>query len=184
RLLPPAHRDAERPLFASASIDYEFQPIAAVAAPTRARALAAVAAVRATVDPAPVVADLESIFPEWPGSDAAGSPSVAAHVHAVRGDVEAAFGEADRVVREIYRTSSVHQVALEPHACLARVDGDRWTVRTSTQSPFGTREDLATMLGLPESALVVEGTWVGGGFGGKGAPLLEPYALLLAKASG
>ena len=184
RLLPPAYRPAERPLFAAASIDYGFQPIAAVAAPTRAGARAAAEAVRATVDPAPVVADVESIFPDWPGPEAVGSPHVAAHVHAVRGDVDAAFRDADRVVRETYRTASVHQVALEPHACLARVDGDRWTVRTSTQSPFGTREDLATMLGLPESAIEVAGTWVGGGFGGKGAPLLEPYALLLARASG
>ncbi len=183
-LLPPAYRDAERPLFAAPSIDYRHQPIAAVAAPTRAGALAAVEAVRATIDPAPAVADLETIFPDWPGSAVGDSPHIAAHVHAVRGDVEAAFGAADRVVREIYRTSSVHPVALEPHACLARVDGGTWTVRTSTQSPFGVREDLATMLGLPEAAIVVEGTWVGGGFGGKGAPLLEPYALLLARASG
>lgn len=40
------------------------------------------------------------------------------------------------------------------------------------------------MLGLPEERIVVEGTWVGGAFGGKGAPLVEPYALLLARASG
>ena len=31
---------------------------------------------------------------------------------------------------------------------------------------------------------MIDGTWVGGGFGGKGAALLEPYALLLSKASG
>ena len=42
----------------------------------------------------------------------------------------------------------------------------------------------ASILGIPETSLVVEGSWVGGGFGGKGASLLEPYALLLARASG
>ena len=41
-----------------------------------------------------------------------------------------------------------------------------------------------SLLGIPESQIVVEGTWVGGGFGGKGSSLLEPYALLLAAAVG
>jgi CO/xanthine dehydrogenase Mo-binding subunit len=84
----------------------------------------------------------------------------------------------------VYRTASVHQVALEPHACVAEVRDGRWHVRSSTQTPFGVREDLASLLGVPEPEIVVEGTWVGGGFGGKGAPLLEPYALLLARATG
>src|SRR4029077_2415622 len=59
-----------------------------------------------------------------------------------------------------------------------------WKVRTSTQTPFGARDDLAEQLGLTKSQLVVEGSWVGGGFGGKAASLLEPYALLLAAAAG
>jgi CO/xanthine dehydrogenase Mo-binding subunit len=87
-------------------------------------------------------------------------------------------------VEETYRTASIHHVALEPHACLASVTGDRWHVRTTTQTPFGVREDLSLLLGVPEESVVVEGTWVGGGFGGKGSCLLEPYALLLARASG
>ena len=87
------------------------------------------------------------------------------------------------VVRETYRTAGIHQVPLEPHACVAEVVGDRWHVRTSTQSPFGVREDVASILGIPETSLVVEGSWVGGGFGGKGASLLEPYALLLSRAT-
>ncbi|MCI4360230.1 MAG: molybdopterin-dependent oxidoreductase, partial [Thermoplasmata archaeon] len=57
-------------------------------------------------------------------------------------------------------------------------------VRTSTQTPFGVREDAAEILGVPEAKLVIEGTWVGGGFGGKGSSFLEPYALLLSAATG
>ncbi|EQD32232.1 Aldehyde oxidase and xanthine dehydrogenase, molybdopterin binding domain protein, partial [mine drainage metagenome] len=62
------------------------------------------------------------------------------------------FGSADLVFAETYRTSGVHQVPLEPHACLAWVDGDRWTVETSTQTPFGCREDVASTLGTPRDA--------------------------------
>ncbi|MGA8665113.1 MAG: xanthine dehydrogenase family protein [Thermoplasmata archaeon] len=183
-LLGGGPRDEERPLFARDVIAYRNQPVAAVAAPSAATAARAAAAVRVEVDALPVVADLEAVFPEWPGSGAGTSPHVAAHVRAGHGDLEAEFKNAEHVVREVYRTASVHQVALEPHACVAEVRDGVWHVRTSTQTPFGVREDLASLLGLPESAIVVEGTWVGGGFGGKGAPLLEPYALLLARASG
>ncbi len=176
--------DALRPAFPHETIEYLHQPIAAVAAPTLALARAAARAVRVVVDPLPVVSDLESLFPAWPPPEASRSPAVAAHVHARRGDVEEAFRRAETVVRELYRTASVHQVALEPHACLAEVSGERWHVRTSTQSPFGVREDVASVLGIPESSIVVDGTWVGGGFGGKGSSFLEPWALLLSRASG
>ncbi|HTP56639.1 MAG TPA: xanthine dehydrogenase family protein molybdopterin-binding subunit [Thermoplasmata archaeon] len=179
---PPG--DAERPPFPTERILYASQPIAAVAAPTLAEARAAARLVRLEAEASTAVTDLERVFPEWPGADAGESPSVAAHVRARHGDVDAALAHAPTVVRETYRTAGIHQVALEPHACLAEGGPGAWRVRTSTQSPFGVREDVASILGIPESTLTVEGTWVGGGFGGKGASLLEPYALLLAAASG
>jgi CO/xanthine dehydrogenase Mo-binding subunit len=183
-LLPGKSGDAERPVFPSETVVYRNQPVAAVAAPTRELARQAARAVQVDVEPLPVVSDLEQVFPEWPGPKAEGSAHVAAHVRAREGNIDAVFRSAETVVAETYRTSSVHQVALEPHACLAEVTGDIWRVRTCTQTPFGTREDVASLLGLPEESVVIDGTWVGGGFGGKGAALLEPYALLLAKASG
>ncbi len=183
-LIPGGGRDADRPLFAVREIAYRNQPVAAVAAPTLAAARRAAAAVRVEVEGAPAVVDLETIFPEWPGSGAAGSPHVIAHVRARHGDVAAELRRAEHVVEETYRTPSVHQVALEPHACLATVGDGIWHVATSTQSPFGVREDVSSLLGIPEASIVVEGTWVGGGFGGKGSSLLEPFALLLARAAG
>ncbi len=173
--------DAERPAFPRDTVAYRHQPVAAVAAPTLERAREAARAVTVAVDELGAIANIDGIFPDWPGSEASRSPHVAAHVRARKGDVEAAFRDAELVVRETYRTASVHQVALEPHACVADVVDDRWTVHTSTQSPFGVREDTASILGVPESSIVVDGTWVGGGFGGKGASFLEPYALLLSR---
>ena len=183
-LVPGGALGADRPLFPVEEIAYRHQPVAAVAAPSLALARRAAAAVRMEVDAAPAVVDIESIFPEWPGAEATRSPHVIAHVRARRGDVDAAFRSAEHVVQETYRTASVHQVALEPHACVAEVADGVWHVATSTQSPFGVREDVASLLGIPEASVVVDGTWVGGGFGGKGASLLEPFALLLARAAG
>jgi CO/xanthine dehydrogenase Mo-binding subunit len=183
-ILPGGGGDPDRPIFPRSEITYRSQPIAAIAAPTLALAQRAARAVRVVADPLPITADLESVFPEWPSPGAAHPSQIAAHVHARHGNIEVAFRDAEHVVQETYRTASIHQVALEPHACLAEVRDGTWRVRTSTQSPFGVREDAAGLLGIPEASLVVEGTWVGGGFGGKGASLLEPYALLLARASG
>jgi CO/xanthine dehydrogenase Mo-binding subunit len=183
RLTEGAKGDAERPPFATREVVYRSQPVAAVAAPTLELAREAARRVRLELDARPAVADLEELFPDWPGPEAKRSPHVAAYVHARHGDVERGFASADRVVRETYRTAGIHQVALEPHACLADATDGRWSVRTSTQSPFGVREDVASILGIPEASIDVAGTWVGGGFGGKGASLLEPYALLLSRAA-
>jgi CO/xanthine dehydrogenase Mo-binding subunit len=139
--------------------------------------------VRVEVDPLPVISEIEEVFPEWPGEEGRASPHVVAHVHAKHGDLDAAFEQADAVHRELYRTNGIHQVALEPHACLAEVTDGVWKVTTSTQTPFGVREDAAEILGLKEEQLVVDGSWVGGAFGGKTSALLEPYALVLARAS-
>ncbi len=182
RLLPSAQA-SERPPFPRGEIAYRGQPVGAVAARTlrEARAAAQVASVR--VEPLPVIVDLEQRFPEWPGSEAGGAPGVVAHVRARWGPVDAAFAEAELVHSETYRTSGVCQVAIEPHACVAEVKGELWHVVTTTQTPFGVRDDASEILGIPSEHLVVEGTWVGGGFGSKGAAFLEPYALLLARAS-
>ncbi len=182
-LLPGGTGDGAAPVFPSPEILYHGQPVAAVAAETLGAARAAARAVELEVEPLPVVSGIEEVFPEWPTRVALPHPQVVGHVHARRGDVDGAFGAADLVHSETYRTPGVHQVALEPHACLAEVSGDTWRLRSSTQTPFGLRSDLAESLGIPADRLVVEGTWVGGGFGGKGGALIEPYALVLAAAA-
>ncbi|HYK92812.1 MAG TPA: xanthine dehydrogenase family protein molybdopterin-binding subunit [Thermoplasmata archaeon] len=180
----PGPTPGTRPLFPVDEVTYRNQPVAAVAAPSLAAARRAARAVQVDVAPLPVALDIDSIFPEFPGREARHSPHVNTRVHARFGDVDAAFRSASLVVSETYRTSGVQQVAIEPHACLARVEGGEIHMETSTQSPFGVRDDLASRLGVPESAIDVEGTWVGGGFGGKAAAFLEPYAAGLAAAAG
>ena len=183
-LLPKAALEAERPVFPLDEIRYRGEPVAAVAAETLEQARRAAATIEPEVESLRVDARIEDIFPEWPSPAAAKDPRVVGHVHARFGDVDAKFRSAELVHSETYRTSGVHQVAIEPHACLAEVRNGTFHIRSSTQTPFGLRDDVASILGIPESRLVVEGTWVGGGFGGKGAALLEPYAVLLAIASG
>jgi CO/xanthine dehydrogenase Mo-binding subunit len=182
--LLPHGGDADRPVFPATRILYRHQPLAAVAAETLEEARAAARLVRVEVTEEPPLLDVEDRYPDWPVGLAKDAPGVVAHVLARAGDVEAEFRQADFVHREVYRTNGIEHVALEPHACIADVEAGRWHVRTTTQTPFGVREDAAEILGIPQESLVVEGTWVGGGFGSKGAAFLEPYALVLAAAAG
>jgi CO/xanthine dehydrogenase Mo-binding subunit len=182
--LLPNGGDAVRPVFPRSRVAYRNQPVAAIAATTLAEARAAARLVRVDVTNEPALVDLEDRYPEWPTKLASEDPHVVAHVVARHGDLAGAFRTADLVHSETYRTSGIAHVALEPHACLAVVQDGIWKVTTSTQTPFGVREDAAEILGIPQESLVVDGTWVGGGFGSKGAAFLEPYALLLAAAAG
>ncbi len=183
RALLPGRGAEATPIFPG-EIRYRNQPIAAIAARSLEEARAAARAVRAEIEPLPILADLDSVLPGWPEEGLPADAPINAHVRARHGDVEGEFARADRVRRDAFRTSGVAQVPLEPHACIAWIEGEVWHVLTSTQSPFGVREDAGELLGLPPERLVVEGSWVGGGFGGKVAALVEPYALLLAAASG
>ncbi len=182
--LLPHGGDRDRPVFPEARVVYRNQPVAAIAATTLAGARAAARLVRIEVAAETPLLDIEDRYPEWPAGLATDAPGVVAHVSARHGDLARAFRAADLVHSETYRTSGVQHVALEPHACVAEVGDGTWRVKTTTQTPFGVREDAAEILGIPADSLVVEGTWVGGGFGSKGAAFLEPYALVLAAASG
>jgi CO/xanthine dehydrogenase Mo-binding subunit len=97
------------------------------------------------------------------------------------GDVEQGLAEAYVVHRGRYRTQRVQHAHLETHACIAWTDADgRLTVRTSTQTPFLTRDALCAVLELPREQVRVLCERVGGGFGGKQEMLVEDVAALAA----
>lgn len=105
-------------------------------------------------------------------------------VESGRGDVEKGFAEADYVFEDTFRTRRVHHCYLEPHGCVAKVEGDTITVWTSTQRAFIVRTVLAEIFRVPESSIRVICTKVGGGFGGKNGVRLEHYAVALAMKTG
>ncbi len=183
-LLPRAP-EPERPLLATKETRFPGEPVAVVAAESLRAAREGARAIAVEYRELPAFTEIEREFPRWPSpEEMRRHPQVNAHVHARRGDFEEELRRADHVHRELYRTSMVAQVPLETHACLGEVRGEEWYVRTTTQAPFGVREDLADKLGLPQERVRVEGTWVGGGFGGKNEALLEPHALLLSRLTG
>ena len=102
-----------------------------------------------------------------------------------RGDVARGFAESDVVIEKTYRVPMVHQGYLEPHAALAQWDSNgQLTIYASTQGSFNTRSEVAEILHMEESRIVVIPLECGGGFGGKIRALCEPITALLARASG
>ena len=101
-----------------------------------------------------------------------------------RGDVEAALKKADFVFEDTFRASQIHHSYMEPHATLVAVLGGTITVWTCSQEVFELRTVMAGLFGVPESKMRVICTKVGGGFGGKIEPRLEPITIALAMKSG
>ncbi|MFC5996295.1 xanthine dehydrogenase family protein molybdopterin-binding subunit [Pseudonocardia hispaniensis] len=186
----------DQSVFASEVIRYVGEPIAAVAADTPAQAAAAAAAIELELEPLDPVLDLDTaldsdtrlIHPDWesyqtlvPGPRGG---NLAWEARLERGDVDAAFASAYRVVSDEFRVPRQHQSPIEPHAAVARYDQGRFTVHTPSQFPYLVRGRVAELLGVRPSAVRIVVPTIGGGFGGKLDALLEPLACVLARKAG
>ena len=78
----------------------------------------------------------------------------------------------------------VHQTYIEPHTVLAKVDASgKVTVWVPTQAQFPIRAAIAGIFKLSLIKVRVIPTEIGGGFGGKNSPTIEPAAVALAMKS-
>lgn len=184
-------------VFALEKVRYIGEPVAAIAAATPDIAREAASMVKviyaqlpAVFDPeeallanAPLVHDkVNDYVLDWE-SERGGNLCYKLQIG--EGDVDKGFEESDHIVEGTYETPVAHPGSIEPHSSTAMVDGSgRVTVWTTTQKPFVFRSYLAHALKRPISAFKIVPTHIGGGFGGKLFPCLEPYAILLAERSG
>ncbi len=103
----------------------------------------------------------------------------------MRGDPDNALAAAEVIVELECETPAHVQTPLEPHAAVARWDGDRLTAWVSTQGMFDARRELATRFGLSTEQVRVVSEFIGGGFGAKqGAGVEALLAAELARAAG
>ena len=120
--------------------------------------------------------------PGWRTEPLPDIPNLCSYGVEETGDVEVGFRQAELVLEHRYVTPAQHQGYIEPHACTVSVEPDG-TVRVwaSTKSPFVLRGLLARDLELPAERILIEPTYVGGDFGGKGSPMHVPLAYFLSK---
>jgi xanthine dehydrogenase YagR molybdenum-binding subunit len=157
------------------AIAYDRQPVAVVLADTFERAQYAASLVDVRYERAKP----QTVFAD-------GTPYKPSAVHGkdadtLRGDARAAFSGAAVQVDNIYRTPPEHHNPMEPHATMARWDGDSLTVYDSSQGVFQARAQLAALFDVPPANVRVIAKFIGGGFGSKGSTW--PHTVLAAMAS-
>jgi len=153
-----------------------------VAAPSSALASAAIAAVHAEwkTEPQPSSQELFDYLKKNPaqGKDPTGDGD-----RFDLGNVDQAFASAVHRLQQTYTVSYIAHVPLEPRAALAKWDGDKLTVWTGTQRPFGVRGELAEAFRMPEDRVRVLMPDTGSAYGGKHTGETAIEAARLARAA-
>ena len=99
------------------------------------------------------------------------------------GNVDQALAAADHRLQQTYTVAYVAHTPLEPRAALAKWDGDKLTVWTGTQRPFGVRGQLAEAFRVPEEQVRVLMPDTGSAYGGKHTGETAIEAARLARAA-
>jgi CO/xanthine dehydrogenase Mo-binding subunit len=188
----------DQPVLARGVVRFEGEPVVAVVATTVRAARAAAALVEVEYEERPCAVDVErALAPgaplvhetapalgrqgRWP---AEAGTNICARAVIEEGDVDAGLAEADVVIERTYTFPRVFHYTLEPHGAVASVSGDDITVWTNTGHPYQLRQELADTFGLPLNRIRVVVPYVGGSFGAKSFPKLEPLAAALSNTVG
>ncbi|MBL4634387.1 MAG: xanthine dehydrogenase family protein [Kofleriaceae bacterium] len=162
------------------------EAVALVAAPTRARALAALGALEIEVEElAAAVTPDEALKAEV---KIYGDDNIFKSFLIEKGDedIDTLLASCAHVVEGTYRTGAQEQMYIETQGMISRWDGENCHIIGSMQCPFYVQKAMRTLLDITDDALVVEQAVTGGGFGGKEEypSMIAGHAALLAKKAG
>ncbi|MCH8832194.1 MAG: xanthine dehydrogenase family protein molybdopterin-binding subunit [Chloroflexi bacterium] len=170
----------EHPVLARGKVCYVGQPVAMVVAQDPNLARDALELIQTDYEPlAPILDPLEIVNKDTiPIHDEVGT-NLGLRVRHQGGDLDAAFGQADRVIRQSYHIQRLAPAPMEARGVAAdyRREEKLLTVWDSTQRPHWVRRFLAQILNLPENEIRVLAQDVGGGFGEKGCVFPEEIAI-------
>ena len=165
----------DEPLLPADLVEYEGQPVAAVAAVTLDQARAAAKLVAVEYEPLPAVLTVDDAL--------AREQFVAPPQDIVRGDATAALAGAPHRLSGEFRCGGQDHFYLEGQIALA-TPGDDGTIHllSSTQHPTEVQHGVAHLLGLPFNSVTAEVRRMGGAFGGKEsqATIIAGIAAVLA----
>jgi len=170
------------------------QRVAAVVAETAEAADAACRLVQIDYDILPAVFDPDEarrpgaplLHPERTPHDRVDEAhrNVIASVHAGP-DVTSVLADSSATVTGVWQTSRVTHAQLETHGSIGWLDEDgRLVIRSSTQVPFLTRDEIARLFGLDRDRVRVHAARLGGGFGGKQEIFTEDLVALAVLRTG
>ena len=189
----------DQPVVAIDRVRYAGEVIAAVAAEGRDVAEEALDLIEVEYEPLPAVYDpLEAMKPEAPvlhgdrvkaqsfpaksGFRLQDQGNVLSSYHVEEGDIAVGFSESDEVFEDVYTSPKIQHAHIEPHATVAYWEPTgKLVLYTSTQTPSSIRAQLAELFEIPQSKVRVIVPFLGGGYGAKTHPRLEPLAALLSR---
>jgi CO/xanthine dehydrogenase Mo-binding subunit len=174
-------RMRDMPVLAVNKVRFSGEPVAAVAAESLDIAEAALALIDVDYEELPAVYDaLKALTPGAPvlHDDPAAyagapprsvdAPNVQSYIEWEHGDLDEAFGKADRVFEHTFRTPLTPHGYLEPNASTVWVHPEgNVEVWASNKAPYNLRDVLIKQLGAPEGRVNVHVMPVGGDFGAK-----------------
>jgi isoquinoline 1-oxidoreductase len=101
-----------------------------------------------------------------------------------QGSMADGLAAADKKLEQTYTVQYIAHAPLEPRAAVAEWNGDKLTVWTGSQRPFGVRGELAAAFHISEDKVRVIVPDTGSGYGGKHTGECAVEAARLAKAAG
>jgi CO/xanthine dehydrogenase Mo-binding subunit len=158
-------------------ITHADEPVALIAAPTKALAAAARRAARPRQRPLPPVLTIDDALAaeiKLYGDDNVFKQFLIRKGHGDDDEFDAAMAGAAQIIDGTYHTGAQEQMYIEPQAMAAWKDG-ALHVAGSMQCPYYVHKALKVVLGCGADDVVVTQTVTGGGFGGK-----EEYPSMLA----
>ncbi|MHA4738207.1 aldehyde oxidoreductase molybdenum-binding subunit PaoC [Dyadobacter sp. MSC1_007] len=167
---------------AGPQIDHYHQAVAVVVAESFEQARAAASLLKVDYKKAKGSFDLDAVkdLAQTPPPAQFGPPP-----QTLTGDFEGAFKTAQVKLDETYTTPDQAHAMMEPHATIAKWEGDKLTCWCSIQQMNWGVRDLANILGIPKENIRLIASYIGGGFGGKGTVLADLVAAsLAARAAG
>jgi xanthine dehydrogenase YagR molybdenum-binding subunit len=99
----------------------------------------------------------------------------------VHGDIDAGLADAVQILDVTYDTPAQYHNAMEPHAIVAKWDGDKLEIDTPNQAIVLSRGFYAYYFGIPPENILIRSPYLGGGFGSKAVPY-SPLLLAVAAA--
>ena len=173
-------KGSDAPVLATDRVRFVGEPIALVAAETPDIAERALELIEIEYEPLPGVFD--PVEAMKPGAPVVYEPdNIVARWRISKGDVEAGMAVADVIVENTFRVPFVDHAYIEPEAGVAWVDErDVINIRVCTQVVEHFRS-IARAVGVPHNKIHIQGTMLGGGFGGKEDITVEIFLALLAK---
>jgi CO/xanthine dehydrogenase Mo-binding subunit len=173
------------PCLADGIVNHPEEPILLLAHPDRHLLPKAVAAVRVRYEELPAVFTIEES--ERVETVVWGTDNVFKSFLLEKGDVDAAWAEADLIVEGEYATGAQEHLYIENNGAIAVYSAEEGlTVWGSLQCPFYVHKSLVKLTGLPEERVRIVQMETGGAFGGKEdyPSMIGAHAALLAMKSG